>query len=842
MADRRHTGAHAWAATLGAFCVLAAALLATAPGARAALARVGHGPVTATAAGVRTAVAAGLRLHVAVTLTPRDPAALAAYARAVSTPGSAEYRRYLTPSEFGRRFGATPAQVAVVRAALRARGLAPGPASAGRLSIPVVATAAAVEHAFAVSLSRLSLPGRRAAITASAAPAFPARAARAVQGVVGLDTTAAPQPLLVRRRASAGARPLAVGHVITGGPQPCAQAQASAPGQSAYTADQLASAYGFSGLYSAGDLGAGVTVAVYELESDDPADIAAYQSCYGTRASISYVPVDGGVESGPGAGEAALDVENLIGIAPAANVLVYQGPNSNSGAPGSGPYDTFSAIVNQDRATVVTVSWGQCEPALGRADAAAENTLFQQAAVQGQSIVAAAGDSGAEDCDTGSTPPQTEPAVDDPSSQPFVTGVGGTTLQALGPRPTETVWNSGGVAPSGLGQPGAGGGGISSLWAMPAAQFDAAAGLGVQSPAAAGAVCGNSGGFCREVPDVAMDADPTTGYLIYWNGTDSVPGEPAGWQGIGGTSAAAPVWAALLALANAAPACAGARLGYADPALYRAAGSDYAGVFNDITTGENDFTAGNGGRYAAHAGYDTASGLGTPYASALVAGLCADTVRVTDPGAQRSAQHATVSLRMRGSGVAGSGLTWHATGLPPGLSLGSAGLITGAPRRTGTFRPRIEARDGQDASASVSVTWIVGGATRISRLTVTGSARAPQLAFTVTAGRRAPAIRTLEVTVPRGLRLGSRRAVAVIAATGGTRPLPSSVHVSRHSSATIKLTTPASSLRIVLGPAALSTVGGRLPSATGRSSSGPQLALTALDAGAGRSRVTAALP
>ena len=198
--------------------------------------------------------------------------------------------------------------------------------------------------------------------------------AGAVQSVVGLNTTAAPRPLLVRARrapirAGDRAHPSPAGHVVTGGPQPCTAATAAAPGQQAFTADQIASAYGFSGLYATGDRGAGVTVAVYELEPDDPSDIAAYQSCYGTHATISYVPVDQGAGTGPGSGEAALDIENLIGLAPNVNVLVYQGPNSNSGAPGSGPYDTFSAIVNQDRARVVTVSWGQCEAALGQADA-----------------------------------------------------------------------------------------------------------------------------------------------------------------------------------------------------------------------------------------------------------------------------------------------------------------------------------------------------------------------------------------------------------------------------------------------------------------------------------------
>ena len=116
---------------------------------------------------------------------------------------------------------------------------------------------------------------------------------------------------------------------------------------------------------------------------------------------------------------------------------------------------------------MVTVSWGQCEPALGQADAGAENTLFEQAAAQGQSIVAASGDSGAQDCNTGGTLPQTENGgLLSQRASRSVTGVGGTSLASLGPRPSETVWNSRGTPPvGGMIQPGAGGGGISPLLA-----------------------------------------------------------------------------------------------------------------------------------------------------------------------------------------------------------------------------------------------------------------------------------------------------------------------------------------------------------------------------------------
>ena len=440
-------------------CALALVALAPAAAAHAALTRVGPRTALTAAATVRAPLADTTRMHVTITLKSRDPAALAAYARAVSTPGSTDYRHYLTPAAFGTRFGATTAAVSAVRRSLRTRGLTVSHLSQGGLSVSVSATAGQLERAFSIGLEHVAIRGRSDAIAATAPPAFAAGAAGAVQSVLGLDTAAAPHPLLMRSARRAVAHPHARAHVATGGPQPCAAvtaAQSTTYGAGGFTADEIASAYGFSGLYQAGDRGSGVTVAVYELESDSPSDIAAYQSCYGTHAAITYVPVDGGAGNGPGSGEAALDIENLIGLAPNANVLVYQGPNSNSGDPGSGPYDTYSAIVNQDRARVVTVSWGQCEDALGQPDALAENTLFEQATVQGQSIVAAAGDSGAEDCDTGSTPPQLQPAVDDPSSQPFVAGVGGTSLTAPGPRPVESVWNSGGNAITDMIQPGAG--------------------------------------------------------------------------------------------------------------------------------------------------------------------------------------------------------------------------------------------------------------------------------------------------------------------------------------------------------------------------------------------------
>ncbi len=520
MGSRTRTGARISLALAFAAIAAVAPTAQAAPAAPAAIKRVGRIAALPRDARVIGQLAPRQLLHVTIALKSRNQAALNAYARAVSTPGSADYRVYLTPA---------PVRAALWRQRDRDRRGSPRPdrpraqgwrLSRGGLTLPVYGTAVALQRGFAISLRRVSLRGRATAVTASAAPAFDATAARAVLQVIGLDSLHAPRPLLARPSAATqGTRiPLAAPHVATGGPQPCPLASSSAIVDSAYTADQIASAYGFSGLYGAGDLGAGTTVAIYELEPYDPADIAAYEACYGIHTHVSTVNVDGGAGRGAGGSEAALDIENLIGLAPDANVLVYEGRDSNSGSPGAGPYDTFSAIVNQDRAQVVSVSWGECEAQLGSTDAQAENDLFAQAAIQGQTIVSAAGDNGSEDCGIGASL-----AVDDPASQPYVAGVGGTTLSALGPRPTESVWNDTTNTSSPVLQPGAGGGGISSLWQMPAGQHNAAASLNVLGAGITGSQCGHPGGYCREVPDVSADADPATGYMVYWNGSGTVP-------------------------------------------------------------------------------------------------------------------------------------------------------------------------------------------------------------------------------------------------------------------------------------------------------------------------------
>ncbi|MGH2888476.1 MAG: S53 family peptidase, partial [Solirubrobacteraceae bacterium] len=507
-------------------------------------------------------------MHATVALVPRRPAALAAYARAVSTPGSRLYRRYLSVAQFARRFGPRPAQVAAVRRRLRAHDLLSGPLSANGLELPVTAVA---NGSFVAALARRPVVGS-AATGALAADVD----GGLVQGVIGPGAPAPSASVIfgpaVRTARSRAMRPrLASAATTAPGPQPCPNAQAvTAAG--AHTADQIASAYGLSGYYAAGDQGSGVTIAVYELEPFSATDLAAYQACYGTSANVQVVPIDGGAGNGPGSGEAAMDIEDLIGLAPQATIRVYEAPPTGAGA-----YDAYSRIVSDDSAQVISTSWGLCEALEGAASAQAESTLFEEAAVQGQSLLASAGDQGADDCGDG------RQAVDDPASQPWVTAVGATSLQGT----DNTVWND---------ALGSTGGGVSRLWSRPSYQAAAA-----QSQTSV--PCGSAGNWCRELPDLSLDGDPATGYVVYWNG---------GWHVVGGSSVSAPTMAALTALADGSAACGGHPIGFLNPGLYAAAASPagYAGDFADVTTGVNSFDAVPG--FTAGPGYDMSSGLGVP--------------------------------------------------------------------------------------------------------------------------------------------------------------------------------------------------------------------------------------
>jgi hypothetical protein len=431
-------------------------------------------------------------------------------------------------------------------------------------------------------------------------------------------------------------------------------------------------------------------------------------------------------------------------------------------------------------------------------------------AVQGQTLVAAAGDSGSQDCWIGGAGGDSNNSleVDDPASQPFVTGVGGTSLELgvfnLGgngnqtyptPNPAETVWNNSypGLQYATYGiAPGAGGGGISAFWQMPAYQSAAATTapwLDVQNSESSGAGCGAAAGtYCREVPDVSADADPMDGYMTYWNGKDrSSDSALSGWQSIGGTSASTPLWAAVFALAEASRACAGNLIGFANPALYALASSSqsaYSSYFNDVTNDainqagdDNDLAAsGNeAGLYAAGAGFDMATGLGTPKAANLAPALCHEALQVQATGVKQSFFDAAVSVKVSASLPAGQSgaVTYTAKHLPVGLRIdATTGVVSGTITQAGVYDTVFGASVGSGDVGARSYIWTVArrpGASKLS-LADTRTGR-PLLAFTLSAGQNESALHSVLVELPAGVSLRlPLRGITVTGAAGRNVP------------------------------------------------------------------------
>jgi len=561
-------------------------------------------PVHAVRAG---ALAAQTVMHVDVTLKVRDPGALTEFITALSSRRSPMFRHYLRRGQFGQRFGPTLAQVAAVDRALRAAGLSPGRVTSNRLSIPVTASAAAIERAFRTGLTRYRLAGGRIAYTNSAAPRL---LSRFMQGVLGLSNLYLPHSDLVRLTHPAGHQrrlpPRMAAAPQSSGPKPCSAASDEASENGGYTANDLAAYYGMTPLYKLGDLGQGVHVAFAEFEPDLSSDISKYESCYGIHTAVAYHKVDGGPGTGHGSGEAALDIEDTMGLAPDVSIDVYQARNGGD----TQTYDVYNAIVSADSDQVVSTSWGTCEPDSDSSLLQSEQTVFEQAATQGQTVLAAAGDSGSTACYGDGTSNSAKLSVNDPASQPYVVGVGGTSIAS----DRERVWNDS------ADKIGAGGGGLSEYWCMPSYQYQTSipglAGADSQTSASCSSA---EGDYVRQVPDVAADADPLTGYVIYYDGS---------WQGgWGGTSAAAPLWAAVAALIDASPFCsdyASGDPGVQPAGLYAVASANKSYIYPakaaepevlfDVTSGDNDYTPSGykGGFYPATTGYDEASGLGTP--------------------------------------------------------------------------------------------------------------------------------------------------------------------------------------------------------------------------------------
>ncbi len=386
-------------------------------------------------------------LPLVVTLKPRDPSALAAEVQAIANPESPEYRHFLTPTQFAQRFGATPATIAQVTSALQQEGLTVGTPSATGLSIPVTSTVGQVQSAFNTPISKYRLASGRTGYDNAAAPEVPSTVAPQIQGVLGLDTLSPPQPSTsVPEANGAAARPETGASPATlapGQPAPqtgsCASSIGSVQGTyGALDAPQLAQAYSFGSLYTAGHYGAGATIALVEMQGAgySPSDISTFANCYGItlgNGQITETNIGTGAGNlGPATAEAELDIETALSLAPQANIDVYEGGTSNS------LYDVFSRIVSDDTAKVVSASWTNgCEAYVGQSVQSSENTLFQAAATEGQSIFVATGDQGAEGCNingeiaasTGSNP--VAQAVDPSTSTLYVANKGANTVSVI---------------------------------------------------------------------------------------------------------------------------------------------------------------------------------------------------------------------------------------------------------------------------------------------------------------------------------------------------------------------------------------------------------------------------
>jgi kumamolisin len=461
-------------------------------------------------------------------------------------------------------------------------------------------------------------------------PSLPPDLAQRVSSIDGLSSRAIAHPLAGRPAVAATLKSCAG----------ASQLQALGRG---YQPAQFASpdGYDFQSLLDAGQAGQADTLALIEFSNYTPSNVAAYQACYGTTVPISDVPVNGGTTDRSGAGEVQLDEEVAAAAAPGlSHIYTYVAPNDGSTSFGS----IVDSIIEDQSVThtnVVSISWGDCEyPALFPS-MRSDDDEFQLAKAAGLTVVAASGDTGSDDCGPGSHTYR----VDYPSSSPYVTGVGGTSLHlGMTGSSHETAW---GHPDSDRGD--GGGGGASILYPMPSWQTAP----GVIS-ADTHSTCGAANDQpCREVPDVSFDANPITGYIIYSGGK---------WRLFGGTSAGAPLLAAIIADADTySVAHGGGRMGGStNPFFYAHAG---APLFRDITVGSNNIY-GLPDLYATTAGYDMATGLGAPSGATLAQLLLADTQGTgADQTTLSGAESATVITAAAGTTLHGM-LTDQATGLP----------------------------------------------------------------------------------------------------------------------------------------------------------------------------------
>jgi len=590
-------------------------------------------------------VPAGYRLErMLLTLLP-DAAqqdALLQLLDAQHNPESPYYQQWITPEQYGERFGVSESDAAQVTRWLQSHGMEVEEVTAGRRSIVFSGTAAQVEAAFHTPIHVYRM-GNEVHHANANQPEIPAALAGVVGGVVSLhDFRSEPS--------HNGARI----------PTPD-----FTNGSSYYLAPaDFATIYNLPPLYQQSINGSGQSIAIVARSNLNLADVRQFRTSFGLPANDPQIIINGinpGVFNSGEETEADLDVEWSGAVARNAAIKVVVSKSTNSS---DGSYLSAQYIVSHNLAPVMSMSFGLCEAALGSSGNSFINSLWQQAAAQGISVFVSSGDSGAAGCDSASASAAGHGrGVNGLCSSPYSICVGGTEFKdasnsslywassnATGTQSSalsyipEGVWNESGPG-QGLW---ASGGGASAIYAKPAWQT----GTGVPADGR------------RDVPDVSLSAAGHDGYLIYQN---------SGLYVVGGTSAAAPSFAGLMALVaqNAA-----VRQGNANVAFYSLASKQRAGgapVFHDIISGNNSVPGQTG--FNAAMGYDEATGLGSVDASVLVSHWSDATA---PPGFHAVASSnsllvpvgssSSITLNVTVTGGFNAMVAFSVTGLPGGVS------------------------------------------------------------------------------------------------------------------------------------------------------------------------------
>jgi subtilase family serine protease len=596
-------------------------------------------------------------------------------------PHSAQYHQWLTPEQFGAQFGLAAADLAKVSNWLTAQGFAVSTVARGGLFIQFSGTVAQANAAFGVELHSVMFGGEKHVANLSPV-SLPGALASVTSGVAGLDDfkpAARVKTGIVAVRTS-GLTPLYT--------QASSDTHSLAPGDF-YTI------YDENALLASSVTGAGVSIAVVGQTDIHAADIAAFQSA----AGLANVPVsttlygsDPGFTTASDLLVAEQQLEWVNAVAPGATILYANSINALFGS--------LPLVIDNNLAPIVADGYGDCEAMLQANNLVYYSSFLEQAAAQGQTVVAPSGEDGATDCDTAMASAVSGLAVDFPASSPFVTGVGGTEFNegtasfwsatngaagasALSYIP-EKVWNDNST--SGLA---ASGGGASLYFSKPAWQ----SGTGVPAD------------FARDVPDVSLSGSAAhDAYLVCVSGScmSGFANASGAVSMAGGTSAATAAFAGVLALVEQKT---GARLGVANPVIYALANSSYASsVFHDTTTGSNasPCTLGStscvsGGAigssgsigYSATAGYDQATGWGSVDVFHLVSSW-----QLVTPVA------ATAGPAFSYTNVAGSASTVSAGAAVTLTETVTSAVSTSTATPTGTLQITV---DGVAAGASVTL-------------------------------------------------------------------------------------------------------------------------------------------